>query len=409
MRLPCSIALLTAALTSTAGAQTVHVVGPGGFPQIQPAINAASPGDVVVVQAGTYDAFTLTKDLTLTAAPGAVVDVQTTTIFTNSVTIVQPPGMATVTGLRFRTLLYAAAQTRVLGGTVHFADCAFESSPGFMPALPALVVQNANVALQRCVVLGGGVPTTTGGGSGAGCNAMTVDSGTVAATDSLFLGGNIHWDFLGHGGHAIAASAADVHLANCIVIGGGNDPLISYHVPGSGVHVEAGSRVWLADCQVVGGDGRTVGGGAAVENLGTTPVVVARSTLLGGPGAPIGPSVIGPLTTGPLLGLSGTTAPITLGAAWTVGYRAAPATPVLVLASERIEPSSSPLVAEPVWLPTNAFVVAAAGVTDASGVVAFAFAVPPTPSLLHASWFVQGFAGTTLPLRTTPAVGGSVR
>ncbi len=58
MRLPLSFALLTAALTLTAGSQAGHVVGPGGFPQIQPAIQAASPCDVVVVQAGTYDAFT---------------------------------------------------------------------------------------------------------------------------------------------------------------------------------------------------------------------------------------------------------------------------------------------------------------------------------------------------------------
>ncbi len=43
--------------------------------EVQNAITAASPGDIVVVQAGTYNPFTLNKDLTVTAAPGAIVDI----------------------------------------------------------------------------------------------------------------------------------------------------------------------------------------------------------------------------------------------------------------------------------------------------------------------------------------------
>jgi regulator of RNase E activity RraA len=61
----------------TLAAQTVHLVGPGGFATIQAAISAAANGDVVVIQSGSYTAFTLAKDLTLTAAPGAIVDIVT--------------------------------------------------------------------------------------------------------------------------------------------------------------------------------------------------------------------------------------------------------------------------------------------------------------------------------------------
>ncbi|MFY9345216.1 MAG: hypothetical protein WAT39_22190 [Planctomycetota bacterium] len=403
-----AIASLAAALASFGPAQTVHLVGSGGFPQIQNAINAANPGDVVVVQAGTYNAFTLNKDLTLTAAPAAIVDINVLPWGSN-VSVFRPPGQAKVVGMRFRHPIIGPAQTRVLSGTVHFADCLFESSPWSLPALAALVVQNAQVALQRCDVLGGGAQSTTSGGTGAGGHGMTVSFGTVAAADCTFRGGAIHWDFSGSGGHAIVASAADVHLANCLAVGGGNDPLISYHPTGNGMHIASTSRIWLADCQVAGGNGHTTAGGAALVNLGTTAVVEARSTFTGGPGSPVGPAVIGPLVTGPLLGLLGTTAPITLGVPWTVGYRTTPATPVLVLASDGLAVSVPPVVAEPAWLSAGSFVVAGAGVTDATGLLTFTFPVPATPSLLHAPCFVQGFAGGTLPLRTAPPVGGTVR
>ena len=400
----------TATLAGSGLAQVVHTVGPGGFPQIQNAIAAANPGDIVVVQAGSYLAFTLNKDLTVTAAPAATVDIVASNPLQSSVTLLQPPTMAKVAGLRFLTLpLFGASQVRVLGGTVHCADCVFEGAPTTMNAPPALVVQNAEVALQRCIVLGGGAQTTIAGGSGAGCDGMTVDTATVAAVDSVFLGGNIHWDFLGHGGHAIVAQAADLHLANCIAIGGGNDPLIPYHAPGNGLRIASTSRVWVADCLIRGGNGRTVAGGAALHNLGATAVVEARSQFLGGPGSPVGPSVIGPLVTGPLLGLLGATPAIPLGAGWTVGYLAAPGTPVLVIASDRLATSLTPLLAEPAWMPATAMLVAGAGVTDPTGALPFTFAVPPNPALLHAPCFVQGIAGSTLPLRAAPPVGGVVR
>lgn len=405
-----SCCLVTISLTACALAQTVHTVGPGGFPQIQNAISAASPGDIVVVQSGSYLAFTLNKDLTLAAAPAATVDIVASSPLQSTVTVLQPPTMAKIAGLRFRTLpLFGISQVRVLGGTVHCADCVFEGAPTNMTVPPALVVQNAHLALQRCLVLGGGAQTTIAGGAGAGCDGMVVETATVAAVDSVFLGGNVHWDFMGHGGHAIVAQAAEVHLANCIAVGGGNDPIIPYHAPGNGIHVASSSHVWLADCLIVGGNGRTIAGGAAVRNLGATAVVEARSQLLGGPGAPVGPGVLGPLVTGPLLGLQGTTAAILLGATWTVGYRAAPGTPVLALASDRLVTSLPPLLAEPAWLPATSLLVAGAGVTDPAGALTFSFAIPPNPALLHAACFVQGLAGASQPLRAAPPVGGVVR
>ncbi len=404
------LAPLVVLFAATLAAQTVHVVGPGGFAQIQQAIAAASAGDVVEIQSGAYAAFTLAKNLTVTAAPGAVVDVISLPMFPANLTVFQPPALARVSGLRFRIDLFGlgSCQVQVLGGTVHFADCAFESTRFTRPPTPGLRVQNARVAMQRCVVIGG---TTWGVGvaAGSGCDGLRAVNATVAATDCLFLGGALSFDFTGRAGHGVLAEASDVHLANCIAVGGDNSNLNGTWPPGDGVHVATTSRLWLADCQLRGGIGHSHTGGGGLVNLGAIAAQEARSVILGGPGAPIGIAVVGPLVTAPLLGLVGPTPAITLGAPWSIGYRAAPATPVLALWSEALSPSVLPLVAEPVWLPANAFAVAGLGVTDPNGLLTFTFAVPGTPSLLHAPCFVQAFAGVTLPLEAAPPVGGPLR
>src|SRR5262245_15243003 len=55
----------------------IHV-GPGGdFTDIQPAIDAALDGDVILVEPGTYTAFRLAKGVVIrSAAPGQRFDVQ---------------------------------------------------------------------------------------------------------------------------------------------------------------------------------------------------------------------------------------------------------------------------------------------------------------------------------------------
>ncbi len=45
-------------LLGSLGAQTTHLVGPGGFALISHAIAVANPGDVLPVTPGNYDPFT---------------------------------------------------------------------------------------------------------------------------------------------------------------------------------------------------------------------------------------------------------------------------------------------------------------------------------------------------------------
>ena len=58
---------------ASALAQATHVVGPGGFAQVQNALQVASPGDVIVVLPGFYLGFTANIGVTVVAAvPGTV-------------------------------------------------------------------------------------------------------------------------------------------------------------------------------------------------------------------------------------------------------------------------------------------------------------------------------------------------
>ncbi len=237
-------------LAPSLAAQSVLLVGPGGFAQIQTAINAAANGDVIVVQSGTYQPFTLAKNLTITAAPGATVDVVSTI---SALTLLQPPHQARLVGLRFRSLFPVVPHlVRVMGGIVAISDCSIDTGSQ-TPTYPALLVQNAHVAMQRCAIFGGLMPSGTGAMTGG--DAVRVVNASLAAVDCMFFGGDLSWDFSGPGGHAVFVDAADVHLVRCILLAGGNSAFLSGNAAGDGVHVASPSRVWIADSLVRGGDG----------------------------------------------------------------------------------------------------------------------------------------------------------
>ena len=61
-------ALIAFSCTAAVAAQTTHVVGPGGHAQIQAALAAAAPGDVVIVHPGNYPSFQCTIGVTIRAA-----------------------------------------------------------------------------------------------------------------------------------------------------------------------------------------------------------------------------------------------------------------------------------------------------------------------------------------------------
>ncbi|MDO8348772.1 MAG: hypothetical protein Q7T30_00945, partial [Planctomycetota bacterium] len=393
-----TFAMVSLLSLGTLPAQTIHNVGPGGFAQIHTAIAAAAPGDVIVVQAGTYDPFTLNKGLTLTAAPGAVVNIAQPQVLGTVMTVFQIPAgqRAHVVGIRFRNpqQFLSFDLVNVLGGTIAFADCVFEGHASAMD--PGLSVRQSDVVMQRCIVLGGAITNASAGYGGGGNDALLLDQSRLAASDCLFLGGSLNWDFGGDAGNGITASNSRLHLSHCTAMGGDNHAFNPGYPPGNGILVRPGATAWLADCLVIGGSGHTIAGAAGLLNLGTTPVGLARTTLGGGFGAPTGPASLGPTAPAPLLSVT-TTGPLGRGTTWQVTYEATAGTPVLALLSDRLAPSLDARVVQPAWAGANATGVAF-GIVGASGAITFPFAVPNAPSLLHAIVWLHGVAGTSLPL-----------
>lgn len=73
------LALVVCAVPASAGTWTVDDDGPAHFSNIQDAIDAAVPGDVIRVFPGLYPNFTLNKALTVVGEPGAIVNWASTT------------------------------------------------------------------------------------------------------------------------------------------------------------------------------------------------------------------------------------------------------------------------------------------------------------------------------------------
>ena len=273
-------ALLALQLMPTiAAAQSVHTVdddGPADFADLQSAVDAAAPGDVVLVASGTYAAFTVSgKGLFVTADLGALVELEgcltisavpagesfvlrgllppsdlSIPVVWSSLRIVDCAGPVWVEQATFSA---AGQQTYALGsyscnanlGLIHVEDSddvtlvrvesyAFLGWPALSTtANEGLSVVRSHVRLLDSRVVGregfGAVTLDFGKPGEAGA---VVRDGTLFASDSELVGGlgGAAWDFEG-----------------CIHGGPG----------GPGLVVEAGGLATLLDTATVGGAGYT--------------------------------------------------------------------------------------------------------------------------------------------------------
>ena len=264
--------------------------GPGeDFTEIQPALDAASAGDRVVVRAGSgYAGFTLSKGLDLDCAAGTVVS--------NFAVRDVPAGQsARVAGVRADTFsatllaavlvdqcagpvllasVQAAVATGVAGtvsnsGAVLLLDCAFSGGGPTYPVGPGssgLLVLGSGVTLQRCLVTGGAgsaaVPYYSGGPGGAG---LSVLEAAVLIAQGQFTGGSggAARDLgtfclgAGLGGDAVAGSGTLLCLGSARLHGGAGGAANGVCPAGARGQAVLGSgatpaRV-TADCQVQGG------------------------------------------------------------------------------------------------------------------------------------------------------------
>ena len=71
--------LFSLLLASLLPAQTTRVVGPGAFSNVQAAIQASAPGDIIEIKTGAWPPFDVDRPLTIAAESGAQVDIAATT------------------------------------------------------------------------------------------------------------------------------------------------------------------------------------------------------------------------------------------------------------------------------------------------------------------------------------------
>lgn len=394
-------------LLGSLGAQTVHLVGPGGFPELDPAIAAASPGDILRVAPGTYSAFTLDKALTIEALPGGEVGIYGFVLTTR----LRPPAgsTATISRLHFRNpwSTFISMTTRIERGTVFCEDCLFEAPP--TNGVAALTVDNATAVLRGCTLVGNGIAALAAGmdNDGLQCN-----NAGVFASDCWFRGSDTVGDSLGNGGDGVQASSSVVHLVHCRVEGGRQRSCFA-NPPGRGIALAGTSRLWLADSTVSGGHALcSLGavGGIGLQNGTAVPAQLARSTITGGAGTPNpAPAITGPTATAPLLGLGAASQPVLLGSPFTITYQTEPNWPIVVLLAGDLAQRNEPLVAQPVVLAGAAPPVLALLFGDALGAAVYQTNLPNHPSLRSARLFVGAVAGLSTPLQTSPPLGGVAR
>ena len=377
-------------------AQTTHLVGPGGLPQIRDALAIAQPGDRIHVQPGAYAHFTATVGVTIRAlVPGSVV-VRYDAAYAPSgcpfcvdegpTRFVVPAGQtAHVVGVQFQgnfqTVQFFQIHHRVevQSGRVHFEDCLLNSTKFF--ALQ--IAQAAQVHLDDTICGGGG------GFPYQGATGVKV-AGTLTAVGSLIGGGAGLQPVDGTG---LQVNGGTVHLSDCVLVGGApQDPLVTYRFPA----LQGIGSAWLHGCVLQGG-------GCAVNWGGTQPdfddCTFTSPTNCGIPTGPF-PS---------LLGVAQATPPL-LGAPFTLDWSTEPNGLVAVFASFGLGRLDLPgILAQPGWVdPVNEFFVGAL-FADASGAATTTFALPANPLLTDLELWFKGVSGFAFPLQSSVPVGGVLR
>ena len=385
------------AFVASLTAQTTHLVGPGGLPQIRDALAIAAPGDVIHVQAGTYAHFTANVGVTIRAlVPGTVI-VAYDAAFESPACVADPfcavnlgptrfaapSGQAIhVVGIEF-VPTPAPSRHRVLidGGAVTFDDCAIRCLDNFT----ALVIADAQVHLQGCTVASQGAaalqPVNNHGLWATDSSLTLVD--TSIGGGASFLGG--------FGGSAVNLVNCTLKASGCLFAGG--DPM---GIDGSAVRPDPAGRVWISASTLTAGSACAILGTPSVGQLARTTVTANGSGC-------------GTFTTASLVAVERPN-PIQNGAAFDVLVHTEPNTLVAIHASPRLAHVEIPgLFAQPIALDLTSFFLAGLFVSDGNGDVTASWNMPAGQFVDETIWLEATAWLPGQPVLVGPVVGGVIR
>src|SRR5262245_52155206 len=201
---------LVVMVASLASAQATHVVGAGGFPDIDAALAVASAGDLVLVQPGVYPGFQAMIGVTIRSNGAGVVQIANTST------------LRCAAGERMHLVDLALTNVIVNGGVITLDRCTMHQGFGG----PALQITGARLHLQGCTV-GGGFQTFFLG------SGLVANQSYVTAIDSTFHGSHANtqiWWTVGSAGIELATSTLHGSL---LTITGGNGFQFTATPPGN--------------------------------------------------------------------------------------------------------------------------------------------------------------------------------